>query len=137
VSSSILGLNAALANLLDAGKRCERPNLERVGAYVVGAISDRCDRGVLPSGSKMAAYSKDYAEFRKHKGRRTDAPNLQFTGKMLGAMTWRVSGSRVTVLFADLLQNDKAVGNHNNGRPFFDISSGDIAEINRIIADDI
>lgn len=103
-----------------------------IGATVVNGISDRSEKGVLPSGELMPQYTKQYKRLREKKGRRTDVVNLQFTGKMLGAMAWSISGNKVTVKFNNLADNDKAAG-ISKKRAFFKQSEKDMQAINGIV----
>lgn len=136
MASRLDGLGETLDLLETIKGEIARPELAAVGALIVSRISDRCDAGVTPSGS-LGDYSKHWKRRREKAGRRVDVVNLQFTGAMLAAMTWKVEGSRVTALFSDQTQNDKAAFITAQGRNFFDIDSTDENDIVALIENGI
>lgn len=56
--------------------------MERAGQYLLRLQQQRLEQGIGSDGSPMRAYSEDYAEFRREKGRATDRRTLTFTGLM-------------------------------------------------------
>lgn len=83
----------------------------------INIIERRTERSVGFKGGKFTKYSPKYARFRRFKGR-TNKPNLDFSGKMLGAMTSKADSRKATIFFTRAAEAKKAAGN-NKLRPFF------------------
>ena len=83
----------------------------------INIIERRTERSVGFKGGKFTNYSPKYARFRRFKGR-TNKPNLEFSGKMLGAMTSKADSRKATIFFTRAAEAKKAAGN-NKLRPFF------------------
>lgn len=91
----------------------ERKNfLKEVGSYLVDAMLDSIGDGVSPvTGKPFKELSKKYAD--KEKGGKRLA-NLDLTGDMLNALTYKIEGNKVIVGVFDKEQAIKLY-NHNVG----------------------
>jgi hypothetical protein len=83
----------------------------------INIIERRTKRSVGFKGGKFTQYSPKYARFRRFRGR-TNKPNLEFKGHMLGAMTSKADSKKATIFFTRAAEAKKAAGN-NKLRPFF------------------
>lgn len=93
--------------------------LNRSGEKTVETIVDRTSRGVGLKGT-FKRYSKEYADYRKEKGRGTK-PDLNFSGRMLSNLgVQRVNGTTVKVDFSRNEEKTKARQNQKT-RPFIGV----------------
>ena len=83
----------------------------------INIIERRTAQSVGFKGGKFTKYSPKYARFRRFNGR-TNKPNLEFKGHMLGAMTSKADSKKATIFFTRAAEAKKAAGN-NKLRPFF------------------
>lgn len=109
-----------------------------LAADLAGLIRNRVSQGLgsddrpmlSPSKESMGAYSRDYAKYRREKGRTTDSRDLAFTGRMMAGITvdgpYREGSDLVArVVFAGGAEIQlKAVYNEQM-TPFFGISPKD------------
>ena len=86
----------------------------------INIIERRTARSVGFKGGKFTKYSPKYARFRRFWGR-TNRPNLEFSGEMLGSMTSKADRKKATIFFTRPDEAKKAAGN-NKLRPFFGFS---------------
>jgi len=103
----------------DVGKSVSRA-LSITAQEGINIIERRTKRSVGFKGGKFTGYSPKYAKFRRFKGR-TNRPNLEFSGKMLGAITSRADRKKATIFFTRAAEAKKAAGN-NKLRPFFGLN---------------
>ena len=83
----------------------------------INIIEDRTKDSVGYKGGIFKPYTEKYSAFRTQKGRGT-APDLEFTGKMLGSMTSRANKRQAEIFFTRAAEAKKAAMN-NKSRPFF------------------
>ena len=85
----------------------------------INIIEERTSKGKSFKGffRSFKKYTRPYAAFRKRKGR-GKRPDLQFTGRMLSAMTSTASESQADIFFSRAEESKKAAMN-NKSRPFF------------------
>ena len=83
----------------------------------INIIEDRTQDGVGYKGGAFKGYSEKYAKFRKAKGRGSNV-DLQFSGRMLGAMTSKADRRKATIFFTRAEEAKKAAMNDKT-RPFF------------------
>lgn len=83
----------------------------------INIIEARTEDGTGYEGGAFKRYSKKYEKFRRAKGRGS-AVDLQFTGRMLGAMTSKSTKKKATIFFTRAEEAKKAAMN-NKTRPFF------------------
>jgi len=107
------------------------PNIEppaqlmyELGNFVVLGIETRTAAGEDKHNRRFKKYTKPYERVRKKRGRSTRVVNLEMEGNMLGNMTAKVEGGRVTVYFPDAHEAKKARGIMNE-REFFGMSKHD------------
>ena len=118
--------------------------LATIGNFAVGMIKMRTAKGEDYSGGKFAPYSKKYKARRQAKGLPTGFVDLNWTGQMLGALTYESVNSpdsaTVIVKFADAQQARKAHGHNYKipaGKPrrFMGLSQQDVESIKQYILD--
>ncbi len=101
-------------------------------------IRTRTQKGFDANGRRFKGYAKTTREMRKARGREVSHVDLVDTGSMLSAITYKGSGSRAIIHFANALENRKAAG-HQFGkkrlpkRPFFGFTKGERKEIADIV----
>ena len=83
----------------------------------INIIEDRTQDGVGYKGGSFKGYSEKYAKFKKAKGRGSNV-DLQFSGRMLGAMTSKADRRKATIFFTRAEEAKKAAMNDKT-RPFF------------------
>jgi len=109
-----------------------------IGTLAVAKIKLRTARGVDFMGNAFKPYGAKYAEKRKKKGLPTGKVDLNWTGNMMGALTYNLEGpDTVLIHFSDMMQAKKAHG-HNfrpdlKNRRFMGLNNGDVGQINKII----
>ena len=86
----------------------------------INIIEARTSKGVGFKGGRFKGYTPIYAAFRASKGR-SNNPDLQFTGQMLGSMTSRANSKQADIFFTRATESKKAAMN-NKSRPFFGFS---------------
>lgn len=109
-----------------------------LGADLVGLIRNRVAKGLgiddspmlSPSKDSMGAYNRDYANYRRDKGRNTDVRDLAMTGRMMSGITIEgpfEKGSEiyVRVFFAGGPDIQIKAAYNNDMTPFFGISPRD------------
>ena len=97
-----------------------------IGFAAVGVIQEETqDKHIDQNGRKFKKYSKDYALYRKEKGRGV-AVDLTFTGQMLNAMkVLKATNKTVTIGFIDStparggLRPSQKMERTNKARPWF------------------
>ena len=94
--------------------------LLRTAAVGINIIQDRTAEGRGYKDGAFKPYSADYSKFRTDKGRSTN-PNLNFSGKMMNAMTSRANYKKAEIFFRGRTESGKAAGN-TALRPFFGFS---------------
>ena len=90
--------------------------LQKTAFFGSNLIATRTQAGFGIKGM-MAAYTPEYAEFRRKKGRGIDV-DLNFTGQMWASLTAVRNRGYAEIRFSDALGNRKAYFN-NKRRPFF------------------
>lgn len=100
----------------DIGKKTKRA-LSITAQEGINIIEDRTKKGKGYKGFGFKRYSEKYARFRRFMGR-TNRPNLEFTGRMLGSMTSKANNREAKIYFTRSAEAKKAAGN-NKTRPFF------------------
>ena len=99
-------------------------------------ILDRTERGIGYTGA-FDSYSAKYALFRKAAGRKTSPVDLNFSGKMLGAMAATKERKGVAkIYFTRASEAAKAVGN-NRKRPFFGFNRQEQDKLRRFFSNRI
>ena len=101
----------------------------------VNIILDRTKKGQGYKGGTFKGYSTignsgGYAAFRAKKGRGS-TPDLNFTGKMLGAMTTKANSKQAEIFFRGATESGKAAMN-NKTRPFFGFSSKEETKLGEV-----
>jgi len=101
----------------------------------VNIILERTSEGKSYKGRAFAEYSKKgrnggYAAFRASKGRGS-APDLFFTGKMLGSMTTKANYRQAEIFFSRATESKKAAMN-NIKRPFFGFNNREEKKLGKI-----
>lgn len=96
-----------------------------------GEIVRRTQSGIDVNGSPFKAYSKEYAAYKKKKGRNA-TPDLTFSGKMLGSIKATVKATATKffaeIKFSSATEAAKAKGNLKK-RKFFGLSDEQIQRI--------
>lgn len=99
-------------------------------------ILDRTERGIGYTGA-FDSYSAKYALFRKAAGRKTSPVDLNFSGKMLGAMAATKERKGVAkIYFTRASEAAKASGN-NRKRPFFGFNRQEQDKLRRFFSNRI
>ena len=99
-------------------------------------ILDRTERGIGYTGA-FDSYSAKYALFRKAAGRKTSPVDLNFSGKMLGAMAATKERKGVAkIYFTRASEAAKAAGN-NRKRPFFGFNRQEQDKLRRFFSNRI
>lgn len=104
-------------------------SLSKTAQHGVNIILDRTEKGVGYKGA-FKPYSDAYSLFRAEAGR-SQTPDLNFTGQMLGSMTTKVSGNQAEIFFSSAQQSRKASAN-NKSRPFFGFSREESKELGKV-----
>lgn len=121
---------------LVAPKTVTAQSLERVGARAVIMIARRTAKGLDYKGEKFRPYEVRYAKFRKEAGRQVDRVDLNFSGRMMGSLMYKVNASAGSVtLFFPPSEAAKAHGNQEAmGRRFFDFSQAELDALGKTLA---
>lgn len=128
----------AFDELNEALTEVSKAQLEEVADFAVDLIVTRTRKGIDADGQKFKSYTPKYAKVRARKHLRTDPPDLSVTGHMLGAIQAVPGADEVQLTFNNRHEIDKAVGNTNNGRDFFDVRRDEELEaIAEVIGDGI
>jgi hypothetical protein len=93
-------------------------------------IGERMDAGKEIKGGNFKPYDREYALFRRSKGRGTK-PDLQFTRRMRQSMVSRATSKEARIFFSRPEEAKKAQAN-NKTRPFFGFNQRDESEIKRV-----
>lgn len=116
--------------------------LETLALYGKANILKRTAEGVDVDERNFKPYSLSYKQFRKKKGRPTEKPDLNFTGRMLGSMRTRAKNLNASIFFARKEEADKAAGHSlglgilkNAKREFFALSQKDMAALDQEVQD--
>ena len=96
----------------------------------VNIILDRTGKGDGYKGGSFKDYNPLYAAFRLSHGR-SEKPDLNFTGQMLGSMTTRSSSSQAEIFFSRATESKKAAMN-NKKRPFFGLTRREEKKLGKI-----
>ena len=115
-----------------------KKGLAKAAAYVEFAIKQRTKRGIGVKG-RFQSYSRGYAEFRREHGRGATV-NLNYTGRMLASMNWRVKSAKEAIIFfVSGEEAKKAMYHHKAGagvnkvrRPWFDINRAEVNQVKKI-----
>lgn len=113
----------------DVGKSIKRA-LSITAQEGINIIERRTAQSVGYKGGKFRKYTPDYAKFRLFNSR-TQRPNLDFSGKMLGSMTSKADRKKATIFFTRAREAKKAAGN-NELRPFFGFSKREQKKLGKI-----
>tara|TARA_Y100000310_G_scaffold193829_1_gene193776 strand:- start:2207 stop:2677 length:471 start_codon:yes stop_codon:yes gene_type:complete len=116
-----------------------KKGLARAAAYVEFAIKKRTARGISVKGGMFTPYSDGYAKFRSEHGR-GNRVDLNYTGRMLAAMHWKVKSAKEAVIFfVSGEEAKKAMYHHKMGagrgkvvRPWFDINKAEVNQVRKL-----
>ena len=147
----LASLNAKLKRLGKAAESGGDPGggskaMDRIAARATLLVIDRTRKGRDSTGVKgkaFAKYSKQYAEYRGSKGRKTRV-DLTFTGNLLSSITHKAKKSQAAIFWRKPDENLKAHGLHNGNpkhnvpaRPFFGLTRDEERKIMRMIAESV
>lgn len=96
----------------------------------VNIIENRTADGVGYKDGAFKKYSEKYEAFRESRGR-SDKPDLNFTGKMLGSMTTKANRREANIFFTRAAEAKKAAMN-NKTRPFFGFSKSEEKQLGKV-----
>lgn len=105
-------------------KTATQKGLAKASAYGVVAIRKHTEAGVgVDSGSPtlFPPYSAGYKKARAKAGRGI-IPDLNWSGRMLGSMVFKVQRGNAVIWFGRRREAEKAIWNQKT-RPFFDLSN--------------
>jgi len=94
------GVERAL-DRIDAALEPMPGDLDEAAMMLVQRIISRTERGVDADGNPFAPYASSTARDRSRRGRRTQRVTLSDTGKLMAAITHRVSGGAAEVYFSN------------------------------------
>ena len=116
--------------------------LAQATAFEISAIKDRTFKGIDAFGSNFIPYSKEYAFFRRKKGRQAGFVDLNFSGQMFSSLTSKILPSKGYLFFRQAEANKKAfyndeagVGKSKKRRQFFSISEREEVAIQKLFED--
>lgn len=140
-SITVIGIEKLRRKFTKVGKGLvDYEVLNQLGNYLATAIKYRTLAGKEISGRPFLPYTEKYRLFRIRSGR-SGTPNLEFTGSMLGSLTYVPSVSREEVKVFFMEGGRQGVSNPAKAfylqkkRPFFGASSEDIDELLEIYKD--
>jgi hypothetical protein len=108
--------------------------LIQTAQFGTNLILDRTADGQGYKGGSFASYSAKYALFRKIKGRQVAPVDLNFSGKMLGAMaSAKVKTGVAKIYFTRAAEAKKAAFN-NQKRPFFGFNRNEQSRVQEFFA---
>ena len=108
--------------------------LIQTSQFGTNLILDRTADGQGYKGGSFASYSAKYALFRKIKGRQVAPVDLNFSGKMLGAMaSAKVKTGVAKIYFTRAAEAKKAAFN-NQKRPFFGFNRNEQSRVQEFFA---
>jgi len=111
--------------------------LAKASTFGVQQILDKTQKGQLPDGGRFRPYAKSTKKARTEEGRQISFVDLNFSGKMLGSLTFKVTKSKGTLFFRrgeeakKAFFHDKGIGKLPQ-RPFFAIGRRDEDKIRSI-----
>lgn len=114
-----------------------KKGLAQASTFGVQQILDKTQKGQMPDGGRFRPYARSTIKARKEAGRQTSFVDLNFSGRMLGSLTFKVTGSKGTLFFRRGEEAEKAFF-HDKGlgkmpqRPFFAIGRRDEDKIRKI-----
>ena len=112
----------------------------QIGAFSNLQIKQRTAKGVDYQSNLFKPYSPNYKEIRKQAGRPTNKVDLNFTGSMLSALTYKQTKNKVQLFFINSsdkfgARNPEKAFYNNQTREFFALSADDISKIENIVID--
>jgi len=115
--------------------------LNKVSNMAIFMITKRTQRGKLPDGGQMRAYSSGKKKNRKKRGRQTGFVDLTDTGKMFRSLDYKVAGFKSTLFFSNMERNKIAsyhdifgAGKSKIVRPFFSVGDREEEKIKKEFA---
>lgn len=104
--------------------------MQRVVLQGVSIIEQRTAKGQGFKGGRFRPYTPEYALFRSQSGRGT-TPNLEFTGRMLSALTQTADKRKGVIFFSRANEARKAAFN-NQTRPFMGFTRDERVELSDV-----
>ena len=114
MSVKITGGDSISRKLGDMANRSTSLPLDTIGAYATQEIIDRTIKGMDMDRRGFVPYKRP--ELREKRKAQTGHVDLYLSGNMLSAITHKITGSVVTILFRGEKENAKAHGHHNGSR---------------------
>jgi len=130
ITTSPRDLRSIPRKLRSKADKNKKRAMQRVVLQGVSIIEQRTAKGQGFKGGRFRAYKPEYALFRSQAGRGT-TPNLEFTGRMLSALTQTATKSKGIVFFAQSAEAKKAAFN-NRTRPFMGFSRDERKELSDV-----
>ena len=132
-------IKALMKKMPDQVERGSKSGLAKAAAYVEFTIKQRTARG-MGVHRGFTPYSESYKIARAKHGRSTTPVNLNWSGRMLASMTWKVKSAKLAIVtFSSGLEAKKAMFHHKMGagksrvkRPWFDIHPSEVRKLKQI-----
>tara|TARA_R100000541_G_scaffold42747_2_gene50041 strand:- start:638 stop:1060 length:423 start_codon:yes stop_codon:yes gene_type:complete len=120
ITTTPANLGEVAEDAVDEVKVKIKSALLRASLVGINVIQDRTAKGQSYKGGAFKPYSEQYAVFRQKIGAQQQ-PNLEVSGRMLGAMTSKANHKQAEIFFRGAEESRKASQNEKT-RPFFGFS---------------
>jgi hypothetical protein len=132
-------VKAMMQKMPDKVEKGSKSGLAKAAAYVEFIIKQRTARG-MGVNRAFIPYSESYKIARAKHGRGTSPVDLNWSGRMLAAVTWKVKSAKLAIVtFSSGLEAKKAMFHHKMGagkgrvkRPWFDINASEVRKVKQV-----